>query len=75
MYYTEQNERREKMTFNKLDEIRRAKSISREKLASMVDVSAKTIENWEKNPETIPIGKAKALCNAMGIEWRVDIFL
>lgn len=63
------------MFINKLDEIRRAKGIPREILAKQIGVSAKTIENWEKSPESIPLGKVKELCEILEVEWNEHIFL
>lgn len=62
------------MVINKLDEIRRAKGLTRNEIASHIGVHPHTIANWEKNPEAIPIGKAKELCDLFGIEWNINIF-
>ena len=57
------------MENNKLGpkEWRKAKSLSIEKVASILDVSPTTWTKWEGTPSLIPIGKAEAFCRMIGV--------
>lgn len=46
---------------------RLAKEITIEKMAGMLDVHPNTYANWEKEPEKIPIGKAHAISEIIGV--------
>jgi len=48
-------------------EWRRAKNISREKLAEACNVHINTVMNWEKNPGKIPISKAETIAEVLGV--------
>lgn len=51
-----------------VSEWRRAKNISREKLAKECNVHANTILNWERNPSNIPYCKAVLIAKCFGVK-------
>ena len=58
-----------------LKQWRLAKEISLEKMAKLLDVSMNTYIRWEKNPGKMPLAKAQAFANALGINFNDIIFL
>jgi DNA-binding XRE family transcriptional regulator len=44
-------------------------------MAKLLDVSMNTYIRWEKNPGKMPLAKAQAFANALGINFNDIIFL
>ena len=49
------------MGYLDLKKLRKKNDITQEKLAELCDVSLRTIQNWEKNPDNIPYASAQFL--------------
>ena len=49
------------MGYLDLKKLRKKNNVTQEKLAELCDVSLRTIQNWEKNPDNIPYASAQFL--------------
>ena len=54
--------------------IRLAKEISQSEMAVSLGVHVNTYVNWEKNPSKIPVSKAIAICDRLGVSIDRDFF-
>lgn len=57
-----------------IKELRRARGYTIEYMADMLDIHFNTYRNWEDNPESIPIGKARDICRYLDVPETMSIF-
>lgn len=58
-----------------IKELRRAKEITQEEMASLCGVHLNTYRAWEDNPAEIKLSKAMIIARRLGIELKDVIFL
>lgn len=58
-----------------IKELRRAKEITQEEMASLCGVHLNTYRAWEDNPADIKLSKAVLIAERLGIELKDVIFL
>jgi DNA-binding XRE family transcriptional regulator len=51
-----------------LKEAREARGIKQKAVANALQVSRQTYSNYEKNPDTMPVFRAKAACSFIGCD-------
>ena len=53
---------------------RRAKEITQEKMAELLDVATPTYISWEQNPENIKVSNAYKIADVLGVDISDIIF-
>lgn len=56
------------MEIKTIRQMRLAKEITQEEMAKACEVHVNTYISWEKNPKSIPVGKAIVICNMLNVD-------
>ena len=51
-----------------LKEVRESKGVKQVAVAEHIGVSRQTYSGYEKNPETLSVAQARAVCNFLGVD-------